>query len=214
MTPSKLELLQAWLPGEDWFDEFAAGAGIDASSLSLAGAYRFDDPAGEVGVESFLLRAGEHTVHVPLTYRAAPLEGVTAAGTMQHSVLGERWVYPGWLDPVYAETLRFTISSAGKQAELMIQSDGQLTRREPDTFVRGSGAADGGQNVTDGPNAGVSASRTTSTDDGVNVVIRDGGTELLVLRVVGSVPDVASRGTLIGTWPGQSTPAVLAVLRP
>ena len=39
---------------------------------------------------------------VPLTYRAAALEGADGAliGTTEHGVLGRRWVYDGIGDPV------------------------------------------------------------------------------------------------------------------
>ena len=42
MTPSKLELLAAWLPSQPWF----VG---DANSLVSLSGFRLDDPAGEVG---------------------------------------------------------------------------------------------------------------------------------------------------------------------
>jgi hypothetical protein len=41
--------------------------------LERVGAYRFDDPVGEVGIETHLVRAGERLLHVPLTYRANPM---------------------------------------------------------------------------------------------------------------------------------------------
>ncbi len=91
LTPTKAELIAAWLPGQPWF----AG---DAGAVRLVGAYRFDDPAGEVGIESHLVEVGGRTFHVPLTYRGAPLDGAEAflVGTMEHSVLGRRWVYDAW----------------------------------------------------------------------------------------------------------------------
>jgi hypothetical protein len=43
-------------------------------------AYRFDDPAGEVGIETLLVRRGAGPVlQVPLTYRGAPLAGAEDA---------------------------------------------------------------------------------------------------------------------------------------
>lgn len=40
--------------------------------------------------------------HVPMTYRAAPLDGAEQAliGTTEHGVLGQRWIYDGAHDPV------------------------------------------------------------------------------------------------------------------
>ena len=85
LTPSKIDLLAAWIPTRPWLGD------ADVSTLEAVGAYRFDDPAGEVGIETHLLRSADGQVlHVPLTYRGAPLTGAEAAlvGTMQHSVLG------------------------------------------------------------------------------------------------------------------------------
>ena len=66
VDPSKLELLQVWLPRQSWFTG-------DAASLTKVGGFRLDDPAGEVGIESLLVAdAPGRVYHVPLTYRAAP----------------------------------------------------------------------------------------------------------------------------------------------
>jgi len=45
LSPSKLELLSAWLPAQEWF---RSGDTLD---LVRAGGFRLDDPAGEVGME-------------------------------------------------------------------------------------------------------------------------------------------------------------------
>ena len=49
LVPGKLELLAGWLPSRPWC--------ADVVGLRQLGAYRFDDPAGEVGLEAFLLQA-------------------------------------------------------------------------------------------------------------------------------------------------------------
>lgn len=68
LHPTKLELLAAWLPGRSWFH------GQDTADLVRVAGYRFDDPAGAVGIETMLVKAGDGPVHqVPLTYRGAPL---------------------------------------------------------------------------------------------------------------------------------------------
>src|SRR5215218_7739419 len=90
ITPTKLELLDAWLPTRAWY------RGPADPGLAKVGAFRFDDPAGEVGIETLLVQAGDGPVlQVPLTYRAAPLAGAEPwlIGTTEHSVLGRRWVY-------------------------------------------------------------------------------------------------------------------------
>ena len=94
LTPTKLELLQVWLPRQSWFTG-------DAASLTKVGGFRLDDPAGEVGIESLLVAdALGRVYHVPLTYRAAPVPGVPLVGTAEHGVLGTRWVHDAAKDRV------------------------------------------------------------------------------------------------------------------
>ncbi|MES2170302.1 MAG: hypothetical protein V4479_06210 [Actinomycetota bacterium] len=133
LTPSKLELLAEWLPEQDWF----RGEG----ELERVAYFRFDDPEGEVGVETLLIRAGAGPVlQVPLTYRGSPLEDRDDAliGTMQHSALGPRWVYDGPRDPVYLQTL--AVLTGGTQVELWIDEGQGLVQREPDATVTGTGS--------------------------------------------------------------------------
>ncbi|GAA6524656.1 aminoglycoside phosphotransferase [Intrasporangium sp. DVR] len=115
IVPSKLELLTRWMPQQRWY----AGKG-QVPQLERVGGFRFEDPEGEVGVEVLLVadRSASPVVvyQVPLTYRGAPLEGAESAlvGTMEHSVLGPRWVYDGPHDPVYVAGLVDTILSGGR----------------------------------------------------------------------------------------------------
>lgn len=127
LTPSKTDLMKAWLPHQPWF----AG---DAGDLATVGQFRFVDPAGEVGVQVTLVTSGGVLYQVPLTYRDAPLEGAEAAllGTMEHSALGTRWIYDALSDPVYAAELLRTIVEADTEAPV---SSG--ARQTP---ARGSGA--------------------------------------------------------------------------
>ena len=93
LSPSKLELICAWLPTRAWY------RGAAKPALTRAGGFRLDDPAGQVGIEFMVVvdSSGPEAVayHVPLTYRGAPLDGAEAAlvGTAEHGVLGRRWVY-------------------------------------------------------------------------------------------------------------------------
>lgn len=130
LSPTKLELLTAWLPGQPWF----AGNAADAR---IVGAYRFVDPDGEVGIETQLVRVGDTTYHVPLTYRSAPLEGGAEflVGTMDHSLLGTRWVYDATGDPVYTVELVRVIREADTEAD---RSAGAKT-----AWVEGSGVVAG-----------------------------------------------------------------------
>ena len=111
LTPSKLELMKAWLPGQPWFTG-------DASDLAQAGQFRFVDPAGAVGVQVMLMTSGGVLYQVPLTYRDAPLAGREDAliGTMDHSVLGMRWTYDAVADPVFQDELLRTIVEADSGA--------------------------------------------------------------------------------------------------
>jgi hypothetical protein len=181
ITPTKAELIGAWLPSQTW-------SGGAPAPLELLGAYRFDDPAGEVGIETHLVRTGAGTVlQVPLTYRGAPLEGADRhlVGTTDHSHLGRRWVYDGCGDPVYVAVLATTIRTGGREAEQWVETDGGPVLRESTTRVTGSGT----------PGA-------TATDvDG-----------LVVLRVVGPTTHPGGAETLTGTWPGRAEPALLAYL--
>jgi hypothetical protein len=203
LNPGKIELLNGWLASQPWCPD------PSASAVPL-GAYRFDDPAGEVGIETHLLRLGEaHIVQVPLSYRAEPLVSAADAliGTMEHSVLGRRWVYDACSDPVYVMSLATAILTGGTEAELQVMSDGQLQTRQSPTRVAGSGRPDAAVPVIDA---------VTSTTEATLTTMRSGDLELVLRRVLD--PDAATDGalpqstlTLTGTWPGQDQPTLLAI---
>jgi len=200
VTPTKLELLGAWLPGRPW-----SGATGDLAGVWVQlGTFRFDDPAGEVGVETLLLRSGDGAVlQVPLTYRAAPLPGAERhlVGTARHSVLGPRWVYDGCGDPVWVTTLLTAVLTGGTEAELMIDTPGGPVPRDRATTVRGSGT----------PGTAVPAVGAVSChDEGPVTVVRSGDAVIHVARVVGS--EVPGGATLTGRWDGGA-PVVLAGVR-
>ncbi len=119
LTPGKLELLAPWLPTRPWY----VGTGREPE-LTKAGGFRLDDPDGEVGIEFMVVTdaSGETPLsyHVPLTYRGAPLDGAEQGlvGTLEHGVLGTRWVYDGTHDPVLvAQLLSFLQGRAEAQAQ-------------------------------------------------------------------------------------------------
>lgn len=199
ITPSKLELLAAWLPGRPWF---RGDAGV---AVERVAACRFDDPAGEVGIEMMLVRAGGPVLHVPLTYRAAPLDGADAwlVGTCEHTVLGKRWVYDACGDPVYAAALANAIVAGTGQAEEFIAVDGELTRREPAMTVTGSGVPDAAAPAVDAVRQVVDGDPTVVVADGV---------ELTVVRVIDEDGKPAD-ASLTGSWPGLSAPVPLASAR-
>ncbi|MGN8049260.1 CG0192-related protein [Curtobacterium sp. 22159] len=195
LHPSKLEALAAWLPTQPW-------SGVTTGDgLSIAGKFRFDDPAGEVGVETLLVRTPDGRVlQAPLTYRGAPLPGAETflVTEMHHSVLGQRWVYDAVGDPVYADVLRRAIATGGHEADL-VRATGPGTWDKEGTAV-GSGSA---------PDSPTVAAVAPDTDGAVTTITTDHGS-LAVLRVVG-VP--APEGeTLSARW--QDGSGVLAVLCP
>jgi hypothetical protein len=195
LDPTKQELAEAWLPSRSW----APGGAIEK-----VGEFRFDDPEGEVGVETILWRTSDGTVlQVPFTYRAAPLPGADAhlVGTTDHSALGKRWVYDGCGDPVWAATLATAILTGGTQAQMVIERDGQMIDVPARVQVRGSGSPDAAvQSV---------ASVDAVADDGPVTTVTAGGLTISVPRVVGT--PVSGSATLVGTTGGQDL-GVLAAL--
>jgi Maltokinase N-terminal cap domain len=206
LRPSKIELLDGWAPSQPWF------AGDRDHGLSPVAAYRFDDPAGEVGVETLLVRAGEGPIlQVPVTYRDAPLPGADAwlIGTLEHSVLGTRWVYDGVGDPVYLLTAATAAVTGGSQAEMMIEIDGEMVRREPTALVAGSVVA--GSALPTLP----AVTEISVRNEARTTVVNAGSLHIVVARVLdgSDLPTVsdATKGVLSGTWAGQTEPRLLAV---
>lgn len=198
LRPSKIELIRAWAPTQPWF------TGDD--QLEPLGAYRFDDPDGEVGIETHLVCAGEGPVlQIPLTYRAEPLAGAEEflIGTMQHSVLGRRWVYDACCDPVYAAAIVTTILGGGTQADIERElPDGTRAPIEPSVRVSGGGSS------TEIEPVGLVDIRDA---DGSTVIVTSAA-EVEVLRVLGGAWAMGGH-TLTGTWAGQDEPVLLAVAR-
>jgi len=156
IKPTKTELLEAEL-GEP---------------VEVVGSYRFDDPAGEVGIEGFVVRRGTQLQHVLFTYRGAPLEadGARLVSTMEHSELGPRWVYDGTTDPVALDCFRRAVLGEQDQAVLELWEDGRLV-----------GTAEPTVRLTPKPG---STSR--------------GGTARIVRELGDSTPEPA----LVAGWPG------------
>ncbi len=132
LRPSKVELLAAWLPQQPWCDS--------TGDVDRVAAFRFDDPAGEVGIESYVMRRGTAVFHVPMTYRGAPLEGATLIGELEHSVLGHRWVYDGPSDPVYVDVIRRAIVDAARDVDMVLDDGTPVPRLEWWATAVGSGA--------------------------------------------------------------------------
>lgn len=137
LVPSKGEVVAAWLPQQDWYE------GADPARPRPVASFRFDDPAGEVGIETMLLEVeGSGLWQVPLTYRAHPLDGGGAhlLGTLEHSVLGTRYIYDALGDPVYLEVIQAAIAERGSEADLVRDlGDGSTEEVAKTMVVRGTG---------------------------------------------------------------------------
>ncbi|MWV48576.1 hypothetical protein GRS96_04700 [Rathayibacter sp. VKM Ac-2803] len=194
ITPTKLELVEAWAPAQPW---------SPAGGFAQLGAYRFDDPAGEVGIEALIVQApGGPVLQVPVTYRGAPLEGGEPwlIGTTIHSVLGDRWVYDAAGDPVAVAAFATAIRTGGVQADIEFETDGVRERVDPTTTVRGSGSA----------SEAVAVPSTVSTRSDEHSTVVEADEFVLTLRRV--LDDAPAEGeTLVGSWSG-SAPTVLATL--
>ncbi|WP_400158872.1 hypothetical protein [Arthrobacter sp. BPSS-3] len=197
LTPSKMELLERWLPGRSWFPD-------TGSAPEKAGHFRFDDPEGEVGLETILVHSGGAVFQVPLSYRGAPLPGADdhLVGTMEHSVLGSRWVYDACADPTYVRALAAAILAGTPQAQHVLQVDGGQKVLPESVTVHGTGTA--GISV---PEVG----DITASDAAEGTVIRAGALEILVYRRLDPAVPPAAR-SLVGTWEGQDTPVALAAV--
>jgi len=195
LSPTKPELIAAWLPTSPYYDGATA-------SIEPVGAYRFDDPDGEVGIEVHLVRDADGTLYqVPLTYRAAPLPDGRPAGEMDHSVLGRRYVYDATTDPVFVQQLLDTVFGGGREADQFVHVDGAEPRRiDNSAHAWGAGAAGApAPTVTD---VRVSA-------DGADTVIEAGGTTVVVHHR--PLDGEATGPALLGEWDGGR--GILATVR-
>ena len=131
LTPTKLELLAAWLPAQPWFRN-----GGGAPDLAKAGGFRLDDPDGRVGLEFMVVTdaATGTSYHVPMAYRDRDLPGAGDAliGTAEHGALGHRWVYDGARDPVLVTQLVALIQGrAEPQAQSITDTPDSTVTSQP-----------------------------------------------------------------------------------
>ena len=171
--------------------------GTDEADIEKLTSYRFDDPADQIGMEVHIVRTPDGSVlQVPLVYRPEPLEDAEEdelITTMEHSVLGTRYVYLGMSDPVFAEALDVTISEERSGAEqFLVDGDTQTPITEGLADVIGTGEIE-----------------LEEEEDDENLI---GVLELFAeLDLEGLSEEEANQpGQLIGTWEGQDTPVLLA----
>ncbi len=196
LVPTKLEALTAWLPAQPW----AAGLTGD---LELLGAYRFDDPDGEVGLETHLVRGGDVVLQVPLSYRGAPLAGADEAlvCTMEHSALGRRWIYDGCADPAFVTMLAaVTLTGVGQSAQVVADGERVITR-PPTVRLAGGGWVTEPVDLT---------GCTAPTTDGDWTVLRGDHFEVRLARRPTPAAAPETGCYLTGGWSGQDDPALLA----
>jgi hypothetical protein len=134
ITPTKAELIAKWAPSQPWGPSAA-------DPLALVGSYRFDDPEGRVGLETHIVRAGAALFQVPLTYRDEPLAGAEDAfiTRMDHSVLGDRWVYDGLGDPRFVVMLAAVAMTGQGEALAMSEVDGRWFIAPSNVRIHGGG---------------------------------------------------------------------------
>jgi hypothetical protein len=187
LTPSKLELLAAWLPTRPWFRQ--------TGELERVGSYRFDDPDGKVGIEIMLVSSGQTTFQIPLTYRGEPIAAGDQhlIGTMNHSVLGERWIYDGCADSVAVSAMLTATLKGTSEALVEVEVEGQLVTLPQVVSVHGNGSAE---------TSVVPFSLLSSDDDGGITTVTTDPYRMHVARVVGTA--VTGRFTLTGSWSEQS----------
>ncbi len=193
-TPTKEELIAQWLPTQAW------GPGGD-EALEFVGSFHFDDPEGEVGMQTHLVKTADTLFQVPLTYRAGPLGGAEASlvGHMEHTVLGTRWVHDGLADPTFLMSLAGVALTGQGHALGMAPHEGRWYIAPSVVRLQGGGwnpkpvAVDGF--VSDSP-------------DSATAVFRNDRFAMTFFRQLTEAPQ--PRMGLTATWDGQPDPVVLA----
>lgn len=110
LTPHFRDFLPAWLAAQPWY------AGTGTPAIRPVGYFRYEDPAGEVGMETHLVDAGGVVYQIPMTYRGVPVSTTDTHGliaTTEHSVLGTRYIYDAPVDPVWREQLVRIVDTNG-----------------------------------------------------------------------------------------------------
>ena len=197
ITPRKEDLIAAWVPTQAW------GPPADIP-IEVIGSYRFDDPDGRVGMETFLIAAGGSLFQVPLTYRDEPLAGADKAfiTEMEHSVLGTRWVYDGLGDPRFVVMLAAVAMTGQGEALGMAVYDGRWYIAPSGIRIHGGGWTQERVSVDGFERASADAS---------TVVLRNDRFELSVFRrpLPGPKPPIG----LTATGDGLPESVVLAEVR-
>jgi hypothetical protein len=197
LTPTKAELIAGWAPTRPWGP--AAGTPID-----VVGSFRFDDPDGQVGMETHLVTAGDTLLQVPLTYRDEPLGSASdhLIGEMDHSELGTRWVYDGLGDPLFVTMLAGVALTGQGEALGMVVLKSRWYVAPSTVRIQGGGWT---------PQVAPVDGFEVASEDGSRVVLANDRFELEVHRqpAVGPRPPIG----LTATWDGHPDVVVLASVR-
>ncbi|MFJ9393115.1 hypothetical protein ACIRON_30130 [Nocardioides sp. NPDC101246] len=189
LTPSKNEIFGAWLATQAW---------CEGDLTSTIGSYRFDDPAGRVGIECVLLAVGESVVHLPVSYREAPLDGAEdfLMATTEHSALGTRYVYDACADPVAVRALLAAALTGATQEPMDVYDQGRLVeRRAAVVTAAGTGSWS--------PDAVPHLDGVTIRSHGATPHIEAGGFTVTVKRVADG-SEAEGDESIAVAWPGGS----------
>ena len=193
-TPSKLDIITAWIGDQGWGP--TAGAALD-----LVGSFHLEDPEGEVGMQVHLVHGEGDLFQVPLTYRATRVPGLEPAflSTMEHSVLGTRFVYDGLGDHRFVSVFAGVAACGYGQTLGFVQHKGRWEAWPESTPIQGYGQV-AGRVMVDGFKA------VPADDD--QLVLRNEQIELKVYRrlVDRGLPAIGTSATV----PGLSDPVMLA----
>lgn len=195
--PTKIDLVTNWLPTQPW-------APVGDSRVEVLGSCHFDDPEGDVGMQLFILSVADTVLHVPLTYRAAALGDAEDAllGTIEHSVLGVRYIYDGLRDDTFIRSLVGATLTGQGNALGMLHHEGRWLVSPATLRLHG-----GGWGYERAPVDRLATVEPTAD----RVEFRSDRFELDVFRRPTSQaqPPIG----LSVTWQGQTTPVLITELR-
>lgn len=195
-TPSKADILATWVPSTPWGRPHGA-------ELAIVGSFHLDDPGGEVGIETHIIRAGDALLQVPLTYRGSPLPDAEPIAQMEHSVLGTRFVYDGINDDCFVMVMcGLTLTGQGESLG-WARHEGRWFIAPTTIKLSHLGPRTTEPVAVDGLRLEV--------DDGDTVFFRRGRLSFMIHREIRAALD--DDAGLTADWPSNSAPVLLASAR-
>jgi len=191
-TPPKPVLIADWVREQPWAPSATA-------AVEVVGSIHLEDPDGEVGMQIYVVESDGAMFQVPVTYRDAPLPAAPAAliGTVEHSVLGLRYVHDGVYDDQLVTVLAGVASAGYGQSLGFAQHEGRWYAWPDELRLHGSGVL---------PEPLPVDRFTLEGDDGGRVVLQNDHLKLTLHRSLteATLPPVGLATTLPGTA-GQVT---------